>query len=77
VAPFEYLAAWHQEIDSGRAWQDGLPGPLPYQEIISWLVCTGRPATRTEINILKEIDMIWRSAVAEERSLIAERERPE
>lgn len=47
-----YLWGWFTELQQGAA-------PLSYQEILAWSQLTGRQATGTEVQVLRQLDAIY------------------
>lgn len=61
-----YIWAWFQELHAARGSSGFAPSPISYSEIFAWAQLTGREPEPWEIQVLKDIDMVYLGSIVTE-----------
>lgn len=63
---YQYLLDWFFELNAARSMGFNGPNPISYSEIAAWSSMTGAKPSADEIAILRQIDVAYIAAVADE-----------
>lgn len=61
----EYLWEWFNELQGARTSNGFGANPITYTEMAAWATLSGRDLEPFEVRLLKDLDLLYLSAVAE------------